>query len=194
MDNPNLVSEVKGYVGHALNEFQAMGWLDADGNYDDDLQELVCQNTLELLELLGKHAYSGGAIDYALSLFHKLAMFKPLGALTGETDEWRDRDEGYFQNRRCGHVFKRGGTAYNNRARIFKYGEDGATFSASPYSREYIYNWPYTVPKVEVVSLPIEYKDAGIDKIPDFIWTELGIRFVREADSDKTDIHGTPTE
>ena len=181
--NPNLISEVKGYVGYALSEFQALNWMDEDGNYDDDLQELVCKNTIELLEVLHKQGYSGASIDYALSLFQKLALFKPLSALTGDADEWQEcfgDKPNYFQNRRCGRVFKDNGIAYNNTAFLFEYGDDGSTFSALPYSRQYINAWPYPVPSAKVIILPMQYKEGGIDTIPETEWAELGMTIQRE--------------
>ena len=185
MEN-ELITEVTGYESHAISEFQAMGWIDENGNYDDDLQELVCKNTLELLGLLSKHGYSDASVGYALNLFQKLATFNVLGPLTGEGDEWRETQTPHFlQNRRCSHVFKRRGTAYNGKVRIFRYGDEGAEFSAAPYGREYIYKFPYAVPKVEVITLPIEFKDPGIEKIPDAVWEELGIRIARDAEGDE---------
>lgn len=141
------------YIQHALREFKAKGWIDEDGNYDDDLQELVCKNTLELLEVFGKQGYSGASFGYAVGLFSKLAHFKPLCPLTGEDSEWNEVDEELFQNNRYSSIFKRRDFVYNIDGRFFRYGEDGATFVRGWFSRTPV-EFPYTIPKPQIVTLP----------------------------------------
>ena len=185
MSKEHLVSETTEYIAHALTEFEAMGWLDEDGNYKDVLQELVCKNTLELLTLLGIHGYSGMSVDYTIDLFNKLAQFKPLGPLTGEVHEWAlalPNNPTYFQNIRCSHVFKKDGIAYNNKARVFQYGKDGPCFSSIPYGHEVILQFPYHVPQVKIITLPTEYKESGINTIPDSYWKKVGINYATHQD------------
>ena len=172
-----------GYVDYALSEFQFMGWLDVEG-YDDEMQEVMCESVIEMLETLHNQHFSGGVIDYALRLFLKLAQFRPLGELTGKPEEWREIDwhenDIRFQNIRCGNIWMdKDGRAYNNQARLFQYEDSiGATFVANPYSREYI-KFPYAVPTEKVITLPVKYKEGGIDTVPDEVWAELGITIER---------------
>ena len=185
MEHETIKKAHSNYVDYALNEFMFMGWLDVEG-YDDEMQETMCKSVIEMLETLHNQHFSGGVIDYALRLFLKLAQFRPLGPLTGKPEEWRalhdeDRNEPeLYQNIRFGSILMANGRAYNNRARLFKYGEDGATFQANPYSREFI-EFPYVIQEDTVVTIPIEYKEGGIDTVPDEVWAELGITIQREA-------------
>lgn len=95
-----------GYKDHALLEFQAAGWCDAEGKFEDEMQELLCSQVLELLEKFSEHGHSGSSAPYAIDLFSKLAAFEPLVPLTGEDWEWTEVFEGPLQNKRCSHVFK----------------------------------------------------------------------------------------
>ena len=61
------------------------------------------------------HGHSGSSAPYAVDLFAKLALQKPIVPLTGEDYEWVHIDMGddmQYQNKRCSSVFKRAdGTA-----------------------------------------------------------------------------------
>ena len=117
------------YTHHALCEFRAMGWIDAEGKYIDEMQELLCTQVLELLELFGKHGHSGSSAVQAINLFSRLASFGPLNPLTGEDWEWneicdeRTGGASIFQNKRCGRVFKQSdrfdGKPYDMEAVVF---------------------------------------------------------------------------
>lgn len=104
---------------HALIEFRAAGWMDENGKYNDDMQELICKQLLELLHLFGSHGHSGSSAPYALGLFERLAKHEPIVPLTGEDWEWVDR--GYTkQNKRCSTVFKDpDGSVYDIDGRVF---------------------------------------------------------------------------
>jgi hypothetical protein len=57
---------------------------------------------------------------YAVALFEKLALWKPIAPLTGEDDEWNEVSEGTWQNRRNSAVFKKeDGQAYWMDGRVF---------------------------------------------------------------------------
>lgn len=91
---------------HALAEFRAAGWTDEDGNYKDEMQQAICEHILKLLDVFADEGHSGSSAPYAVGLFEKLAMFKPIVPLTGEDWEWHEASEGVFQNIRCSRVFK----------------------------------------------------------------------------------------
>ena len=98
------------YESHALSEFRAAGWLDENGNYTDDMQEMVCLHVLDLLEVFHGAGHSGSSAPYAIELFSKLAKFDPIVPLTGEDWEWNDVSATVgpdsYQNKRCSAVFK----------------------------------------------------------------------------------------
>lgn len=91
---------------HALAEFRAAGWTDADGNFKDEMQQAICEHVLKLIDMFADEGHSGSSAPYAIDLFKKLAMFEPIVPLTGEEWEWNEVGDGVFQNRRCSHVFK----------------------------------------------------------------------------------------
>lgn len=111
------------YEEHAKREFKAAGWTDADGKFKDQIQEMVCKQVLELLNMFSEHGHSGSSAPYAIQLFKTLASFEPVVPITGEGSEWNEVGEGHFQNSRCSHVFKDtnrfGGQAYDSEAIIF---------------------------------------------------------------------------
>jgi len=143
---------------HAQNEFRAAGWLDAEGKFCDEMQQLMCEQVVELLNLFSEHGHSGSSAPYAINMFKQLAMFEPLVPLTGENWEWNEVGDGVFQNKRCSHVFKQAdrfnGQAYDIEAVIFydwytdpETGEKSKSYFTSSDSRRPI-EFPYT-PKRE---------------------------------------------
>ena len=110
-------------VDHALAEFKAAGWIDESDKYCDEMQKLICGQVIELLELFSNHGHSGSSASYAIGLFEKLAKYEPIVPLTGEESEWNKIGEGFFQNKRCGRVFKQAnrfdGQAYDTEAVVF---------------------------------------------------------------------------
>jgi hypothetical protein len=111
------------YEKHALLEFQAAGWTDENGKFNDEMQEMICKHVLKLLKVFDGEGHSGSSAPYAIDLFKKLAMFEPVAPLTGEDWEWNEVSSGVFQNKRCGHVFKQAdrfnGQAYDIDGIIF---------------------------------------------------------------------------
>jgi hypothetical protein len=104
-----------------MREFRAAGWLDESGQFTDEMQEMMCEQVMELLDKFSEHGHSGSTAPYAVNLFKQLAMFEPIVPLTGEDWEWKEIVANVYQNRRCGHIFKDGkdGQAYDTEARIF---------------------------------------------------------------------------
>ena len=108
---------------HALDEFYAAGWTDAGGHFKDEMQEMICDHVLKLIDLFSEEGHSGSTAPYAINMFKKLAMFKPLSPLTGEDWEWTKLDYGCepkWQNKRLSSVFKDStGEAYNIDGKVF---------------------------------------------------------------------------
>jgi hypothetical protein len=110
---------------YALNEFRLAGWIDENGKYNDEMQELICKHILHLLEVFEGEGHSGFSAKYALDIFNRIANWKPISPLTGEDDEWNDigeygNGEPHFQNKRYSSVFKdKDGKAYDIDGRVF---------------------------------------------------------------------------
>lgn len=137
------------YIEHARRELKAIGY-DLDSTEDGPNKWMVA-GLLELLEVFGKQGHSGFSAPYAANMFKKLALFEPLGPLTGEDDEWVEVGNGMWQNNRCSHVFKEAdGRAYDSHGRIFR-DPDGVCVTNRD-SRVFI-TFPYT-PTSEYVDRP----------------------------------------
>jgi len=94
------------YTKHALKEFRAAGWVDENGKFHDEMQEAICNHVLRLLDVFDGEGHSGSTAPYTINLFRRLAMFEPIGPLTGVDSEWNEVGDGMFQNNRMGAVFK----------------------------------------------------------------------------------------
>ena len=104
---------------HAKLEFRAAGWLDDNGNYMDEMQEMICRHVLALLDVFSNEGHSGTSAPYAIRLFSRLASFEPLVPWTGEDWEWNDTGRGVLQNKRASHVFKDENGAYDINGKVF---------------------------------------------------------------------------
>ena len=134
------------YQKHLDREWKAMGWPTKEGEDEDDSQVWIYQHLKKLLEAFSDEGHSGSSAPYTVSLFRRLALFEPLGPLTGEDHEWNDISEyggdTKWQNNRCSHVFKDAdGAAYDSNGRVFLE-PNGAAFTNSE-SRVSV-TFPYT--------------------------------------------------
>lgn len=89
---------------------------------EDGPNRWLAEGTLELLKVFADQGHSGSSAPYAVALFEKLAMWKPIAPLTGEDDEWCEPydSEGTQQNKRNSAVFKKAdGQAYWMDGRVF---------------------------------------------------------------------------
>ncbi len=125
----------------ARSELERAGLFDKESDYGGMLGTAV----LRLVEVFADEGHSGMSAGMAISLFERLARFEPITPLTGNDDEWNEVDEGVYQNRRCPHVFKEGGAAYNAEGVIFR-DPDGCCYTSGE-SRVAV-TFPY-VPKTE---------------------------------------------
>ena len=114
---------------------------------DSDYGGMIGKDVMELVKQFSKQGHSGFSAELTLRVFSKVAAYEPLEPLTGEDSEWTEIREGVWQNKRCSHVFKENGEAYDQEGRIFVE-PDGATF-VSHDSRVPV-SFPYT-PKREYV-------------------------------------------
>jgi hypothetical protein len=142
------------YVGYDVND------------PEDGPNRWLAEGTLELLKVFAEQGHSGMSAPYAVSLFEKLAMWKPIAPLTGEDDEWMEVGTGVWQNRRNSAVFKgEDGQAYWIDGRVFWewYSapdiDDGKPYKLTFTSRGSRVNitFPWTQPdKPEYVFVPTE--------------------------------------
>ena len=92
---------------HAINEFIAAGWVEAEGKpWKDSMQEAICKDVYELLAVFSAQGHSGSSAPYAIQMFSKLAAFEPITPLTGDDSEWVEVSNGVYQNKRNSAVFK----------------------------------------------------------------------------------------
>lgn len=118
----------------------------------DEMNELMRSQVLEIVKLFASHGHSGMSAKYAISLITPLLNQEPVGPLRGTDDEWVEVSDGLFQNRRCSHVFKENGKAYDIEGRIFE--EENGCCYTSRDSRVDV-QFPY-VPKHEYVKVKNE--------------------------------------
>lgn len=139
-------------VEHAKVEFKALGFIPLDQEQEDDPNKWIQENVIELLTVFSEQGHSGTSAPYCVNMFKKLALFEPLGPLTGADWEWHEYADGHFQNIRCSHVFKdsRDGRAYDSEGRIFR--EPSGSCYMNRDSRVYI-EFPYS-PTREYVDVP----------------------------------------
>lgn len=114
---------------------------------DTDIDRWMADGVVELVEVFSRQGHSGFSATYCIEMFRTLASWEPWGPLTGEHDEWVEVVDGVYQNRRCSHVFKENGEAYDSCGRIFE-DSDGSRWQ-NGNSRVAI-TFPYT-PTTEIV-------------------------------------------
>lgn len=125
----------------AREELKRAGLFDKDSDYGGMLGDAV----LKMIEQFSEEGHSGFSASMAVNLFERLARFEPITPLTGEADEWTEVSDGVYQNRRCSHVFRENGQAYDINGIVFRE-PDGCCFT-SGNSRVPV-SFPYT-PKTE---------------------------------------------
>ena len=141
------------FIQHVRRELELAGAFKKDSMYGGMLGDAV----LRLARQFDKEGHSGMSASIAVAMFEKVARFQPLTPLTGADDEWNALGDGDFQNRRCSHVFKRNGQAYDSEGRIFR--EPSGSCYTSGESRVPI-TFPYT-PKREYVAVPAPAAQEG---------------------------------
>lgn len=119
-DLQEVVFRDRSLASHAWREFRALGWVNEQDEFYDDMQEDICQHVLRLLEVFSDEDHSGSSAPYAINLFSKLAKFEPLGPLTGKDFEWTKVGDDVWQNNRCSHVFKNSEKAWDIDGIIFR--------------------------------------------------------------------------
>lgn len=158
------------YITHAKKEFLLAGWMNENGEFECDMQKLMCDQVLELLEVFGTHGHSGSSYGYAINLFEKLAKFKLITPLTGDDIEWHECGEGVWQNTRLSSVFKdKENKAYDIDGRCYwewYKNEEGEVYKShfSKGGDRFYIEFPYEQkPAVEVFCPTDEYPNEKLD-------------------------------
>jgi len=134
-------------VDYARSELEAIEAFTAEGDFYGGM---TGNAVMELIEVFAAQGHSGMSASLVRELFNKLAAYEPLRPLTGDESEWSEVSEGLFQNKRCSHVFKENGEAYDIDGRIFVT-PDGSCYTSKD-SRVPV-TFPYT-PKSEYIDIP----------------------------------------
>ena len=162
------------YLKHMDREWKVLGWPTEVAEEPEDKdspehekwikswpQANMYQHMKDLLEVFSEEGHSGSSAPYAVNLFSKLALFKPLSPLTGANEEWdaaySSGKDSVQQNKRCTHVFRnvRTGEAYDIYAVIFR-DKNGVTYTDNESSKPV--SFPYT-PCSKFID-----KDSGVDE------------------------------
>ncbi len=128
--------------------------LDIIGMKEDDLEisnRAMREHILKMIEVFSDEGHSGFSASYAAAILEKLLRFQPISPLTGEDSEWNliSELEKLYQNKRCSHVFKSNGKAYDLNGKVFIQ-ENGSAYTSAD-SRVDV-TFPYT-PKTEYVKV-----------------------------------------
>ena len=143
-NNSNLIK-------HAKNELVTIGY-DLNDT-EEGPNKWMMESVLELLRVFDKQRHSGFSAPECISLFTKLASFKPLSPLKGTVDEWNEVSENLWQNKRCSCVFKNEkNEAWNITGKVFVE-PDGITYKGKNSCVNVTF--PYT-PKTEYVKVDSE--------------------------------------
>ena len=121
----------------------------------DEWQELINRQILEMVALFSAQDHSGHSASYAAKALELLLRFERLGPLTGDNDEWMEVYENLQQNRRCSHVFRDNGRAYDALAVVFRR-PNGACYTTAQSHRDVTF--PYT-PKSELIDVGEDWGD-----------------------------------
>ncbi len=137
---------------------------DEDSSVGFDMNRAMRESTENLMLVFALEGHSGFSTSWGISVFERLARFKPLSPLTGDDDEWNQVAEDMWQNRRCYNVFKdSSGGAYVSDHYVFQE-PTGAQFTG--FGSQKRISFPYTpedpvIVKVDEDGNPtaIRYKD-----------------------------------
>ena len=102
-------------VMHAKRELELCGW------YEDGSGDPECADSMvEAVRAFASYGHSGGSAPVCVHILSELLLFRPLGPITDNPNEWQDVHEmmdGHvcYQNRRDGRLFSydSGKTYYN---------------------------------------------------------------------------------
>jgi hypothetical protein len=92
-------------IEHAKRELEMAGLFSKEGDF---YEGMTGNAVLELIEVFAKQGHSGMSAPGVVSIFSRLANFKPINSIKGTEDEWVNVADDTFQNKRLCSVFKQG--------------------------------------------------------------------------------------
>ena len=131
--------------------------------------KLAKENVMELIKVIDEQGHSGLSIGFVMSLLKTLVKYRPLTALTGSEEEWKDVSDFYGdkasvqQNKRCPSIFRvcnDNATAYNVDGKVFS-DDNGESWFCCSASKVPV-TFPYDVPEVERIIL---HSQEEVDKL-----------------------------
>ena len=133
-------------INFAKSELDIVGMKEND---PEIANRAMREHILKMVEVFSDEGHSGFSASYAAAILEKLLRFNPISPLTGEDSEWNliSEVEKLYQNKRCSHVFKSNGKAYDLNGKVFIQ-ENGSAYTSAD-SRVDV-TFPYT-PKTEYV-------------------------------------------
>lgn len=135
---------------HMVRELELIGYDLKDIN-KDDINSFAMKAILEIGETFYKQGHSGFSANYIIGITQKLLSYETLAPLQGNADEWQEVGSNTLQNIRNGNVFTdlEHNVVYYSEAYAFRMA-DGGCFCGF-YSRKEIKEFPYAVPKTEII-------------------------------------------
>ena len=95
---------------HAWDELVRVGAFTADTDFYGGM---TGRAVMDLVDVFVEQGHSGMSGSLVADAFHRLVMFKPLGPLTDDPDEWQEVADGLWQSRRQSGAFSSdGGETY----------------------------------------------------------------------------------
>lgn len=164
-------------INHAKRELELINAFSEKGDfYGGETGKAV----MELIEMFSKQGHSGGSAPTVISLFSKLANFKPLTPVQGTDDEWNEIGEDLYQNNRYSAVFKHKKDnicTYNDA--IIKRCENGSTWSGPLYlTKEDAIKGENRI-EVKIKSFPFVPKTFYIDVIEEELKKDDWVMWVK---------------
>jgi hypothetical protein len=191
-----VFGRISNYHTHAERELRLAGWYEEKSVYGG----LVPEAIMKMLDSFAEEGHSGYSAPLVISIFRQLAMFKPLGPITGEDHEWNEldyEDELKYQNNRDSRIFKQAdGSCTFNEGIVFN-GDIGGEFTGSVtlqdgsklFSSTIIKKFPFTPKTFTIDVIDQRYdKDRETGKLnpnPEGDWWEHTLKNPKQLDEVK---------
>lgn len=107
-DAPPPRPEDSNIAEYAWDELNRAGAFTADTDFYGGM---TGRAVMDLVAVFVEQDHSGLSASLVADAFHRLVMFKPLGPLTDDPDEWMEVTDGLWQSRRQPEAFSRDGGA-----------------------------------------------------------------------------------
>ena len=124
-DAPPPRPEESNIAEYAWDELNRVGAFTAEGDFYGGM---TGRAVMDLVDVFVEQCHSGMSGALVADAFHRLVMFKPLGPLTDDPDEWVEVADGLWQSRRQSQAFSQDG------GKTYRLNDDHATLHATDVS------------------------------------------------------------